>query len=202
MSNDLQHRIMSPWRQMVASFVCVWCACMSQFECNYGSPFSASIDMVCGTFRESLGTSSQYSGEWSEATVKAAKNAESTPGPKKVWSQHGYLGLPASLTDGIYTVFTASLFPLMAWAAISNQGTSRVHAMHGWPTETIVANIVAYGPISVAMVLAKLSGDRMSWRWPFHKEAVFGQFGVFLFLGWLAVVLPTFHAVKLISEAQ
>jgi hypothetical protein len=157
--------------------------------------------MACGTFREGLGASAQYAGEWSEAAVRAAKNAESSPGPKKVWSKHSYLGLPASLADGAYMAFTASLVPLMLWAAIGNHGPSRVEAICGVPTAAVVGAVVAYGPVAVALVLAWLSGDRMSWRWPFHKESLFGTLGVFLLLGWLSVLLPTYHAVSMISEA-
>ena len=246
-----------------------------KFECNYGSPFSASIDMACGTFREALGTSRHYSGEWNEGAVKAAKLEDSAPGPKKVWSKHSYLGMPASISDGVYTAFWVSLFPLMYWAAVSNHsgrggaivaaaahaanavsavggvGSSEVNAgkamgetmrqaalrrtgrtvgrlgswlrattlrggsgsaavvgsaelyvasLAGLPSEVVVAAAVAYAPIALALLLAKLSGDRMSWRWPFHKEKLVGTLGIFLLLGWLCCMLPTYHAVRLISE--
>ena len=49
--------------------------------------------------------------------------------------------------------------------------------------------------------VATLFRDRLSMRWPFHKERLLGTLGVFLGLGWLCVLLPTYHAVKLISEA-
>ena len=238
---------------------------MRQFECNYGSPFSAAIDMTCGTFREALGASNHYAGEWSEAAVAKAKIVESTPSPKKVWAKHSYLGLPASLTDAVYTLFWVGLVPLMYWAAVANHeggvsaiissggrfgravgrlgklgsvlrrrgagaaaagggsagslstgveagsssglvgasddGGLDVSLVGGLPVETVVACVVAYGPILLAMLLARLSGDRLSWRWPFHKEKLFGTFGVFLALGWLCVLLPTYHAVKMITEA-
>ena len=217
---------------------------------NYGSPFSASIDMACGTFREALGMSKHYSGEWSEATVRSAKVHESTLGPKKVWSRHSYLGLPASATEAVYTLFWASLVPLLYWAAIANHellavtsvatsadgeqtiasrpfgrigawvrsatlrggggsgagggsaggGGLLIGSLVGIPTEVAVAVAVAYLPIALAMLLAWVSGDRMSWRWPFHKEKLVGTLGLFLGLGWLACVLPTYHAVRLISE--
>ena len=189
----------------------------AKFECNYGSPFSASIDMALGTFREALVASSYYTGEWSEGAARRAEHAEGTPAQRKrsVWSQQSYLGVPGSVSDGVYTLFCAALFPLMLWAAVLNHKggetgagmasaifPDRVETLGGWPVADVVACVVAYAPIGLALLLARLSGDRMSWRWPFHKEKVLGTFGVFLLLGWLACLLPTYHAVKLISEAQ
>jgi|TARA_B110000908_G_scaffold160548_1_gene203889 ABC-type antimicrobial peptide transport system permease subunit len=56
--------------------------------------------------------------------------------------------------------------------------------------------VVAYSPPLVAMALSKLSGDKMSWRWPFQKDAIVGSFGFFVFAGWLVCVLPIYHALK------
>ena len=41
----------------------------------------------------------------------------------------------------------------------------------------------------------------MSWRWPFQKEKIVGTFGLFLVLGWLACILPVYHAVAWSCEA-
>ena len=38
----------------------------AKFECNYGDHFTAWIDMYMGTFREKLGESREYAGEWAE----------------------------------------------------------------------------------------------------------------------------------------
>ena len=43
----------------------------SQFEANYGSPSSAFIDRLFGTFREALGKSKEYTGDWSEKEVRS-----------------------------------------------------------------------------------------------------------------------------------
>ena len=61
---------------------------------------------------------------------------------------------------------------------------------------TAIAAVVAYMPVPFAMVLSKLSGDKMSWRWPFQKENVGGTFGIFLVLGWAVCILPVFHATQ------
>merc|ERR1719173_366347 len=52
----------------------------AKFECNYGSPFSAFIDQFFGTFREKLGDTKEYKGEWKPSVQQreAASN--------KVWS--------------------------------------------------------------------------------------------------------------------
>lgn len=75
---------------------------------------SGCVDQALGTFREKLGESKAYTGEWqaknddnSEA-VAALKPAKGS----KIWSPHGYLGLPASWDHGVYTLFWAALFPL------------------------------------------------------------------------------------------
>lgn len=53
----------------------------------------------------------------------------------------------------------------------------------------------------VAIVLAKASRDKLSWRWPFQKEAIFGRLGMFLCLGWAACILPVYHATKWVTCA-
>ena len=40
------------------------------------------------------------------------------------------------------------------------------------PIATVLAVTVAYMPVALALLLAYLSQDRMSWRWPFQKEPV------------------------------
>jgi sterol desaturase/sphingolipid hydroxylase (fatty acid hydroxylase superfamily) len=42
----------------------------AKFEANYGSPNSAFIDRFFGTFRETLGKSEEYKGEWKEGGEK------------------------------------------------------------------------------------------------------------------------------------
>merc|ERR1719453_2248644 len=161
----------------------------AKFECNYGSPMSGCIDQALGTFRETLGQSKVYIGEWSEkdddnlpAIAAAAKKSDQT----KIWSPSGYLGLPASWDHGVYTAYWVSLFPLTWAGATGTLGT------HNAAYST--AAIVAYSPVAVALVLSHLSGDRMSWRWPFQKESVGGVFGLFLLLAWGACILPVYHA--------
>jgi hypothetical protein len=33
-------------------------------------------------------------------------------------------------------------------------------------------------------------------RWPFRRERILGRFGFFAVAGWLACMLPVFHATK------
>lgn len=89
----------------------------AKFEANYGSPMSGCVDQMLGTFRETLGTSKAYKGEWSEenddnaAAVAALK--KKTDEPKKVWAPHSYLGFPTSWDHAVYTIFWVLLFPLV-----------------------------------------------------------------------------------------
>ena len=173
----------------------------AKFECNYGSPFSGCIDQLCGTFRESLGDSAHYAGAWSERAVKASKNSESAPiRGKGIWSEHGHLGLPADVWHALYTLFYAALAALAAWGAVFNRGAGRVEEVRGVPIGTAIGLAVAYAPIGVALLLARLSGDRLSWRWPFHKDRLLGSLGVFLFAGWAACVHTTYHATKWVCD--
>ena len=181
----------------------------AKFECNYGSPFSAFIDQYFGTFREKLGDSKAYRGasdgsnvDDEAATVaKKKKNDDAAP---KVWSATGHLGMPQNWAHGVYSVFWVALFPLTWWGAIANhsgEDGQLLQPMLGKvPTATAVASIVAYSPVAMALLLCVLSGDKMSWRWPFQKESVIGTFGLFLVLGWLVCILPIYHATLAICE--
>eukprot|EP00040_Diaphanoeca_grandis_P025498 m.141293 g.141293 ORF g.141293 m.141293 type:complete len:487 (-) comp30177_c0_seq1:252-1712(-) len=168
----------------------------AKFECNYGSPMSGCVDQLLGTFREKLGASKVYTGEWNEKNDDNI-SAKTETKSKKEWSPHGYLGLPASWDHAVYTCFWVSLFPLVWYAATDpSKITDVVPGLTQLPVSfaQLVAIVVAYTPVPVAMLLSILSGDKMSWRWPFQKESVFGVFGVFLVFAWAACVLPVYHA--------
>lgn len=168
----------------------------AKFECNYGSPLSAFIDQFCGTFREKLGESKEYQGEFS------GQYNETEHTRKASWSPQGYLGLPASADHALYTIYWMALFVLVPWAVVFNQGPGRVSEIAGVPIATAVGIITAYSPPVVAMLLCSAFRDRMSWRWPFHKEALVGTLGVFITLGWLACILPVYHATTWVVQSQ
>mmetsp|Transcript_50061 Transcript_50061/g.116836 ORF Transcript_50061/g.116836 Transcript_50061/m.116836 type:complete len:451 (+) Transcript_50061:117-1469(+) len=156
----------------------------AKFECNYGSPMSGFIDQWCGTFREKLGASKEYKGEFAEKD-------ENNNGKSKVWAADSYLGLPKDMYHGIYTLFWLSLAPVVAFA-MGRPGDMIL----GLSVPQLTGFFVAFGPVFVALGLCHLSGDRLSWRWPFQKESILGQFGIFLTLGYLLVLLPVYHAVS------
>jgi len=173
----------------------------AKFECNYGSPFSAFIDQYFGTFREKLGRSEQYSGGASEKELDKESEKESGHKKSKVWSRNSYLGLPATWDHGLYTVYWVLLFLLMYWAAIANKtnaGDRLVENIAGVPVQNFMGMMVGYSPVAMALLLAFLSRDRCSWRWPFQKEPVFGAFGLFLVLGWAACIKPVHDATVMI----
>jgi sterol desaturase/sphingolipid hydroxylase (fatty acid hydroxylase superfamily) len=178
----------------------------AKFECNYGSPFSAFIDQYFGTFREKLGSSKQYTGAASDAELEKETEKESGKKGAKVWSRQAYLGLPATWDHAVYTVWWVLLFPLAYWGAIANKtglnGQRIIESVTVGsitiPTAKLVGAVIAYSPVVMALVLAYLSDDRMSWRWPFQKEPVFGAFGLFLVLGWAACIKPVYDATTMI----
>eukprot|EP00941_MAST-03F_sp_MAST-3F-sp1_P003229 g3229.t1 len=184
----------------------------AKFECNYGSPFSGFIDQAFGTFREKLGRSNMYTGgakkrskstdtgvgEEKKIAATTEKQLEKMRKPKE-WSPKAYLGMPASTTDLIYTVYWASLIPLLCWGSLLNhKSPMELHTdkIGGFHVSTVVGWITAYCPVFLALLLCKLSGDTKSWRWPFQREKIFGAFGLFIFLGWVFVILPVYHTTK------
>lgn len=175
----------------------------AKFECNYGSPFSAFIDIYFGTFREKIGESKMYTGEATDAVLSSVELEKKELKKNKAWGPKSYLGLPASTADGCYSAFWVALFALLGWAAILNhkEGGGLTHAMvMNQPLHIVVAAAVAYMPVAMAMLLCYVFKDRMSWRWPFQKEPLFGTFGLFVVLGWMACILPVYHATAAVCE--
>ena len=104
----------------------------------------------------------------------------------------------------MYTLFWVALFPLM-WYACTQKGMvatklgpvlEPLSAALGFPVtvELAVAVVVAYSPIPLAMLLSALTGDKFSWRWPFHKESIVGVFGLFFLAAWAVCILPIYHS--------
>jgi sterol desaturase/sphingolipid hydroxylase (fatty acid hydroxylase superfamily) len=151
----------------------------AKFECNYGSPSSAWIDQYFGTFREKLGDSAHYKGEFSDKKVES-----------KAWSAQGYLGLQA-WDHALYSGFCIFITALLIRSAVGKpMGAGSAH---------LVAVLVSHGPVVAAMLLWYFY-DKMSWRWPFQKERFIGGFGFFLFAGWLACLVPVYFFVLGLCE--
>ena len=153
--------------------------------------------------------------QWSEkdddnlgALAALDKKTSGTSKKQKVWSVNGYLGMPESWDHIVYTLFWMSLFPFV-WYATTDPASIKatfndtlasadveVPAALDVDFATAIAAIVSHTPVPIAMLLSKLSGDKMSWRWPFQKESVAGSFGLFLLLGWAACIMPVYHATQ------
>jgi len=166
-----------------------------KFECNYGSPFSGFIDQYMGTFREKMGESLTYRGEWREgkASLLPAQGGVA-PAPRE-WSRKSRLGLQRD-SHLAYTCFCALVLGAALWGMLLNTGARRVDAVGPVPVESAVAFATAYGPFLFAFLLCKAVRDPMAWNWPFQHERVVGGFGFFFVAGWLACILPIFYAVK------
>lgn len=158
----------------------------ARFECNYGSPFSAFIDQAMGTFRERLGNSVEYTGGHTQE-VRASPEAS-----KVDWSPNGYLGLPSSPTQAVYAAFTCAAACVACTAAVSDAAL---------PPQ-VAAAAVAVGPLVVAIVLHLCEKDRQSWRYPFHKERIFGSFGLFCAAGLCACVWPVYAALSALFSVR
>ena len=61
-----------------------------------------------------------------------------------------------------------------------------------------VAALVAFGPVLLSFVLPPLIGisSSRSLRWPFHKEPVFGKFGLHALVGFAIGVVPVYHLLE------
>jgi hypothetical protein len=112
--------------------------------------------------------------------------------------------LPNHWAQWVYTCFWVALWPLCAWSFAWNAdaGASRVDEVAGVSTETLVALVLVYGPLFLAWALCRLTRDSLPWRWPFHKEAILDQFGLFALLGQVVVLMPVFHAAKWAGAAR
>ena len=102
-------------------------------------------------------------------------------------------------THAVYSAYWVALFVLAVWAAAFNTGKGAVTEFGGVLIGEAVGFAVAYSPVLVAMLLALASKDKLSWRWPFHKEPLVGTCGAFLALGWAACILPVYHATAWVA---
>lgn len=176
----------------------------SKFECNYGST-GFPMDYLMGTARFSLDPEEKsYTGGASEKELQAEKNrnlvikseaksanAEESYVPKHGWSSGGTVNpldaLPKSMEDAIYIAyyviaFTALAASLGGYVALPGQ---------------LVAVAVSIGPVLVATLLLKMSGDSLPTRWPFHKESIMGSFGLHCFLGGFFAIFPVYQTISL-----
>eukprot|EP01116_Phalansterium_solitarium_P023963 TRINITY_DN863_c0_g2_i2.p1 TRINITY_DN863_c0_g2~~TRINITY_DN863_c0_g2_i2.p1 ORF type:complete len:484 (-),score=157.39 TRINITY_DN863_c0_g2_i2:438-1889(-) len=170
------------------------------FECNYGTG-GIPWDKLFGTYRDRLNPpssgaapSSTYRGASEEATdVKSAAIAD---------TKASLLGLPdmesavfMAASAAIFAVFAAAVlgYPSHAFWRVSYAGVSAAH----W-----VALLVSAGPVLVGVAImtladrrgavATLSEWRKAYLYPFHREALFGAFGLHLVMGVVLCVVPTY----------
>jgi len=154
----------------------------TKFECNYGTP-GTPFDLWFGTFREKLGSSSTYKGQ-------GDKSAET-----KTRSEHH--GVHTSAVGDILpkpmdAVYFAGTFAI---AAVLYNAVAGASGPHDPSVAPLVASLVSFGPIALALLLCWAGQDKVSLRWPFHKEVVVGSFGLHLLFGLLLCNVPVFHTV-------
>jgi len=171
-----------------------------KFECNYGSG-GFPMDGIFGTARFSLDPEDKtYQGGASEKDLQEEnkRNLNFEPDanpskqqsfvPEKGWSSGGGINpmdaIP-KLQDAIYTAFYVATLSVFA-AVLGNR-----LVLPG----RLVALAVSAGPVLFATFLLKIFGDGMPLVWPFHKEKVFGAFGMHFVLGALLAIGPVYQTV-------
>ena len=177
----------------------------AKFECNYGSA-SMPFDFSNGTFRDRIvGVSTPNKGGavGERVVVADKKNDEEedrTPPPLRParfkplrWRD----ALPSTRWDATYHMICLGLAALVARAG-------RHVVLFGSQASSSSANalalLVSVGPVASAVMLRFAMGDRLSIRWPFHKESSW-IFGLHLALGVAMTMVPVFHTVEALLQA-
>eukprot|EP00811_Abedinium_folium_P033732 NODE_6674_length_1649_cov_9.680026.p1 GENE.NODE_6674_length_1649_cov_9.680026~~NODE_6674_length_1649_cov_9.680026.p1 ORF type:complete len:457 (-),score=129.84 NODE_6674_length_1649_cov_9.680026:206-1576(-) len=166
----------------------------AKFECNYGSPFSAFIDIYMGTFREKLGASAVYRGPW----------LEKDGGSSGVWSPQGRLGFQTD-SNLAFTLFCLGVAGFAYWAVVHNTSADaedRITNVGPVTFGTIVGLVTTVSPILFAALLCRLRRDPFSWRWPFQDEKLFGSFAFFGVAGIVACIVPVHLALQWVCDLQ
>lgn len=78
-----------------------------------------------------------------------------------------------------------------------NTGAGKADELWGVQIGVLIAGVVAFGPLAMALFLCRLSGDRMSWRWPFQSEHLVGALGISLSVALLCCALPIYKVIRL-----
>eukprot|EP01059_Diplonema_ambulator_P011373 TRINITY_DN21320_c0_g1_i1.p1 TRINITY_DN21320_c0_g1~~TRINITY_DN21320_c0_g1_i1.p1 ORF type:complete len:454 (+),score=78.99 TRINITY_DN21320_c0_g1_i1:53-1414(+) len=156
----------------------------TKFECNYGSS-GLPMDYAFGTWREKLGKSNTYKGAFDEPDEPPPKDG------KKLEYLRGSLTITGALwansEHAIYDILTSVVLPAFTLHCFTAKSGS-VFTPHE------VASAVTFFPILVGFLLW-FTTDKQSWRWPFHKEPLFGKFGFFTVLAAVVVLAPTYVTV-------
>lgn len=158
----------------------------AKFECNYGSA-SMPLDRVFGTFCDQMGSTGV---PVSPDAIKAGDdNIKAGPADKKP-SQ-----VVTKVPEGFYAfmVFSVSLFVVLGCAAAG------LYGLNDYPHA--IGALVSAGPLFVSIAFLKITGDRLSMRWPFHKEAIAGAFGLHVLIGFVVSALPIYSAAAALLGA-
>lgn len=168
------------------------------FECNYGTP-SVPYDYWFGTYREGLDAKSNtYKGEYAgptDAKVLTNLDSKATLLAKPDWDQV------------VYNIFACVLIPCVIAASALGCPWARKLAVPGLDNAKLLALLGVAGPALVAMVLLvattkdALKRPFYTFLYPFHKEKLFGAFGLNMGISVLVSVVPVYHMFHmLLSE--
>eukprot|EP00050_Salpingoeca_kvevrii_P006790 m.291675 g.291675 ORF g.291675 m.291675 type:complete len:458 (+) comp12501_c0_seq1:1-1374(+) len=172
----------------------------AKFECNYGTS-GVPFDKLFGTFRDKLGTSATYKGTATDKS-ESSQREEVGKGGDSDSAEEKYLRGPIAISGVLaptkqhaaYNVgsFVVMALPIILAVCYNLPGTTLFGNV---PVAPVFAFSVAYGPILLGLLILWLTGDKQSARWPFHKEPLFGTFGLHTLLGWAVTVVPVYQTV-------
>jgi len=98
--------------------------------------------------------------------------------------------MPASMESLIYNLVFYVMVGLVFTALVGGEnGIGKIFP--SW----IFGAMLAVGPIVSGVIIRAFGDDKMSLRWPFHKDAVLGSFGFHIVVGFCFTVIPVYHTI-------
>ena len=165
-----------------------------KFECNYGT-VGIPFDQYFGTLRDKFGDDIYAGGGDNMEDVDTKKPTQRTYLSGGLYPLQGFW----QTTDrALFDAITCIALPGMLLSALSDRYT--VNATLPEATLDMQAHMVAFmvtwGPVLVSILFWYFT-DNQSWKWPFHKDPLFGSLGVNFGVAILISVIPVYPAVYL-----
>lgn len=177
------------------------------FECNYGTR-TFPLDKLFGCFRETLAPQTKaYRGQAMECVSSETKKSDDNNGVPVVVaaradSKATLWGLPP-WDQVVYHLATVVVLPWSLCAALLHREDTMLVSMSGSSLATVVAWMIAVGPLAVALLLSSITANpgtfsslektRLYLLYPFQKEAVFGRYGIMIGMATLVSIMPIYH---------
>jgi len=161
-----------------------------RFECNYGTPLFP-VDLWFGTFRDKIGESATYKGQ---GEIKEVQQGEKEGLKKGKTGTLTIADMLPSFEQGCYNVTFCAILCIVYAALVGGYGVERWH-IGPIGASSIVGGLLSFGPIVAGLVIHLFGTDKLSLKWPFHKENTFGPFGFHLIVCSAVTVLPVYYSI-------